>query len=232
MKKLIILFMGGVIYFIGAATVQYKLFPYPQLVELRQSSTKYDYSTSPEYIRLTDSYKIYDSKADIVMLGDSITFGINWNELFNMNIINRGISSDTTEGFLSRIENIYSTNPKKVFIMGGINDLARGVKVNQIFSNYIKIVEALKSKNIVPYIQSTLYNNSDINLNVKVTELNNLLKEYAIKNNITYIDLNEKLSKNDLLIADYTYDSVHLNSNGYKIWKKEIEQYITTSINQ
>lgn len=166
------------------------------------------------------------------MLGDSITFGINWNELFNMNIINRGIGSDTTEGFLSRMENIYAINPKKVFIMGGINDIFKGIEVNQIFSNYIKIIEALKNKNIVPYIQSTLYNNRDINLNVKVTELNNLLKEYAIKNNITYIDLNEKLSKNDLLIADYTYDSVHLNSNGYKIWKKEIEQYITTSINQ
>lgn len=226
--------MGGVIYLIGAITVHYKLFPYPQLVELKQSFTKNTYSTNQEYIRLTDSYKIYDSKADIVMLGDSITFGINWNELFNMNIINRGIGSDTTEGFLSRIENIYSTNPKKVFIMGGINDLSRGVKVNQIFSNYIKIVEALKSKNIVPYIQSTLYTNTSTRnyLNPNVTELNTLLKEYSIKNNITYIDLNEKLSKNNSLISDYTYDGVHLNSNGYKIWKKEIEQYITTSINQ
>ena len=83
------------------------------------------------------------------MLGDSITFGINWNELFNMNIINRGIGSDTTEGFLSRMENIYAINPKKVFIMGGINDIFKGIEVNQIFSNYIKIIEALKNKNIV-----------------------------------------------------------------------------------
>lgn len=224
--------MGGVIYLIGAITVQYKLFPYPQLVELRNSIKAPNYLNNPNYIMLTEQYKLYDSQADIVMLGDSITFGLNWNELFNINIVNRGIGGDITEGFLNRLDSIYSASPKKVFIMGGINDIYRGVKVNQIFSNYIKIIEALKSKNIVPYIQSTLYNSARNDLNSSVTELNNLLKEYAIKNNITYIDLNEKLSKNNSLISDYTYDGLHLNSNGYKIWKKEIEQYITTSINQ
>lgn len=171
-------------------------------------------------------YNIYEiPQSDIVMLGDSITYGANWNELFNKNIINRGIGSDTTLGFLNRMEHIYKLNPKKVFIMGGINDLGRGFKVSEVMNNYKIILDNLKNKDITPYVQSTLYTTRK-DLNPHVEELNFLLKKYCTENNIIFIDLNKNLSSEKVLKSEYTYDGVHLNASGYQVWKSEIKNYI------
>lgn len=229
MRKYIFLFVGSaLIYFFGAFSVQYKIFPYFQLIELKNliKGTNNDHFRNPEYLRLTKLYKIYAQKqVDIVMLGDSITFGIDWSELFDKKIANRGIGSDTTKGFLGRMEQVYIINPKKVFIMGGINDISRRYSVETIFLNYSKIINELQQKNITPYVQSTLFTNR-IDLNLKVKELNYLLKEFCNNNQIEYIDLNKKLSSKDILEEKYTYDGVHLNEEGYKIWKETIKNFI------
>lgn len=159
------------------------------------------------------------------MLGDSITYGVNWNELFNRDIINRGIGGDTTAGFLFRLEQVIKLNPKKVFIMGGINDIAGYYNVHEIFENYKKILSNLKNKDITPYVQSTLYTTRK-DLNPHVEELNFLLKKYCKENNIVFIDLNKNLSSEKVLKSEYTYDGVHLNASGYDIWKNEIYKYI------
>ena len=61
----------------------------------------------------------------IVFLGDSITEGSqNWNKYFNSkNIANRGISGDTTEGVLARLDEICYYKPLAVFLLIGINDI-------------------------------------------------------------------------------------------------------------
>ena len=46
-----------------------------------------------------------DSKKDIIFLGNSITAGVDWNELLqNTNVRNRGISGDITFGLLERLD--------------------------------------------------------------------------------------------------------------------------------
>lgn len=173
-------------------------------------------------------YKIYPTKqANIVMLGDSITYAANWSELFDYPIINRGINGDTTSGFLQRIEQVTKLNPKKVFLMGGINDIFQGFGVEEIFENHKKIINKLKEKNITPYIYSTLFTASKQNgYNDKVKELNILLKKYCENNKIVFIDLNKILSKDELLIKNYTHDGLHLNAKAYLLWKDEIKKYI------
>ena len=233
MQKVILsVLSAGIFYLGGAITVQYKLFPYPQLKDLKNGNifdNEADYLKNKKYIQQIGLYKIYQTtKARIVMLGDSITFGVNWNELFdNANIINRGIGSDTTEGFLHRLKFIYKLNPKYVFIMGGINDIGKGYEVNKIFKNYIKIIEKLKAHNIEPIVQSTLFTTKSKHKN-KVKKLNSLLVLYCKNNKIKFINLNDKLSNNGILIKDYTYDGVHLNANGYKIWIDKIRKYLST----
>ena len=171
-------------------------------------------------------YNIYETKqSDIVMFGDSITYGANWNELFNKPIVNRGIGGDTTAGFLFRIEQVLKLHPKKVFIMGGINDIFQGYTIDEIFSNYKEILRKLKENNISVFVQSTLYT-SDEKYNKSVTKLNELLIKYCDENKIIYIDLNKHLSKNELLINKYAYDGLHLRANAYEIWKNEIIKYI------
>lgn len=76
----------------------------------------------PYYQHKKQRFESYKTKADIVMVGDSITDGAEWHEMFpQLNIVNRGISGDTTVGVLNRLEGITQTQAKKAFIMIGVN---------------------------------------------------------------------------------------------------------------
>ncbi|GMO42050.1 MAG: hypothetical protein Ta2B_22180 [Termitinemataceae bacterium] len=169
---------------------------------------------------------------NIVMLGDSITECGNWNELLNRaDIANFGISGDASSYLLYRLSDMYLAAPQKCFLMIGINDFAGNAAVEKVFHNYKLIVEDIKLHNIETIIQSTLYisktasrfehiGNNWQEINVKVDNLNELLREYCVKNNLIYLDINEVMSKNKMLEEVNTSDGVHLNKIGYEKWKK------------
>ena len=53
---------------------------------------------------------------DIVFLGNSITDGGEWTEMFaDQKVKNRGISGDITPGLLNRLDEVYNRKPAKVF---------------------------------------------------------------------------------------------------------------------
>ena len=163
---------------------------------------------------------------EIMMLGDSITDEGEWSELWGKVVQNRGISGDTTSGVLDRL---YTLNPntKRVFIMIGVNDIMRGKSVDEIFSNYLKIIQFFKEKNIKIHIQSTLYigETRKADFNPKVEELNKRLEKYASENKITFINLNPIFAPNKVLKKEFTFDDLHLNGTAYKLWTQEIKKY-------
>jgi lysophospholipase L1-like esterase len=84
----------------------------------------------------------------VVLLGDSITAGTDWNALLpSFDVANRGISSDTTDGVLGRIDKIVAMHPRCVALMIGINDLlsVKPKSVQQISENYTAIVDRLSA---------------------------------------------------------------------------------------
>jgi lysophospholipase L1-like esterase len=161
------------------------------------------------------------------MIGDSITDRGLWSELTNRtDIINRGISGDTTNGVLNRLNNL-NPNLQQAFIMIGINDLLREQSVEYVFNNYKKIIMRLEKVSIKPMIQSTLYVRSNTKIiNRKVEKLNNLLKNYANKNKIKFINLNMILAPNGVLLKKYSLDGLHLNGIAYIAWSKILQIYI------
>lgn len=169
--------------------------------------------------------------SEIVMLGNSITHGGKWKRLLNRSgVEERGVPGDILEGFVARVEQVIRLKPKICFIMGGINDIYGGIPVDSVFSNYKNLVEIILKNEIRPIIQSVLfagriYFDSEMN-NKKVLALNNLLLEYAKKNEIDYIDLNKKLSIDNFLKEEVTTDGVHLNRFGYKLWAEQIEDIL------
>jgi len=57
---------------------------------------------------------------DIVFLGDSITDGARWDELFpGLPVKNRGINANLTTNVLERLDNIVNWRPKAIFILIG-----------------------------------------------------------------------------------------------------------------
>ena len=172
----------------------------------------------------------------IVMLGDSITAFVNWIELLSRyDVANRGVGGDTTEGIIDRLSDIYELSPEICFIMVGINDLSQGLSVSKVFMNYTEILKELKNKGITPIIQSTLYvSETEPNwslINNKVDDLNKMLKEYAFKEGIMFIDVNNELSRGGALDSIYTYDGTHLLCNGYVKWRDLILSTLTINKN-
>lgn len=133
----------------------------------------------------------------------NITYDLRNELLARDDVPNRGITADTIEGFINRLDNIYSLKPELCFIMGGINDICLGIPVNEIAANLSLTITSLKKHNIRPVIQSTLYMTESMpeweTVNKKVDDLNDLLKKISTDENVQYIDLNRVLSdKNSL----------------------------------
>lgn len=206
------------------------------------------YMKNSVYMLKIELFEIYKKiPADIVMLGDSRTDGVNWSELLGRpNIVARGIPSDVTEGYLARMEYIYNLEPKYCIIQGGLNDIYNWTPVEKIYQNYIKIINGLRVKGIKPILQSIIYagkiwgkdylvrTNSklkaeDVNKerNQEIAKLNKMLKSYASRNNIIYIELNDAMSYRGLLKDELTRDGVHLNARGYRIWGRKIDEVLT-----
>jgi lysophospholipase L1-like esterase len=192
----------------------------------QQTKSAYSYLDNPQYAEKTSHFSVYSKKGNIVMLGNSITARVDWSELLNRNdIVNRGIGSDITEGFLNRMEFIYAVKPKICYIMGGINDIARKVPQETIVGNIGKIIQGLREHKIQPVLQSVLYVADSYpnyaEMNSKVESLNNSLEKTAKEYGIPFLNLNEVLSSGKLLIKEYCLkDGIHLNGSGYERWKK------------
>src|SRR5574344_1195645 len=208
-KIFLFIFIGGIFYLFGAVTVHYKLFPFSEIVKIRNyfkdNSNLINYS--PYYLSKVSQF----------------------NELKNSEVQNRGIGGDTTKGILDRLDTI-NKSIKKAFIMIGINDIAGYKRVDEIYNNYIKILEDLERKDIKVYIQSVLYvgknyPNSDY-FNKEVKNLNKKLEQIAKDKNIDFINLNSIFAPNDYLEKIYTDDEIHLSGKAYILWANEILKYI------
>lgn len=167
-----------------------------------------------------------NTKYTTVMLGDSITDEGQWDELLDNPLVqNRGISGDTTDGVLERLDSI-NKSIKQVFIMIGVNDIMRGVSEDIVFENYKKILKFFQDKNIEVIIQSTLYigESRKQNFNVKIEKLNQNLEEFAKSNKIVFINLNPIFAPQKTLLKSFTKDDLHLNADAYKLWIETLKK--------
>tara|TARA_R110002126_G_scaffold291479_3_gene453107 strand:- start:33044 stop:33745 length:702 start_codon:yes stop_codon:yes gene_type:complete len=169
-------------------------------------------------------------QGSIIFLGDSITEFCNWSELFGQNnIINRGISGDTLDGILSRIDEIIERKPKKLFLMIGINDLGKGKNTDEILEKYTLLIRKIHTNlpETIIYIQSVLPAKRKTLGNIDIKNINIGLLNITEKYHINYIDLHSSfLSKNNELSDNYSLDGLHLNGEGYLLWKKIIAEYV------
>lgn len=161
---------------------------------------------------------------DFIMLGDSLSARGDWEVLlYPKKVLNLGHDGDTVKGVLKRLYLIPEVKPKALFLMIGINDMSLYLSLDEIYENYIKILEELKSNGIKVVIEAILYTQMD-SFNKKVKIINEKIKEYAKSNQIDFLDLNIHLSNGDYLKDEYTTDGLHLNLDAYQVWAKEIKK--------
>ncbi|MFL2105162.1 GDSL-type esterase/lipase family protein [Desemzia sp. FAM 23991] len=182
-----------------------------------------------------DNFELGDKQSkEVVFAGDSQTDYFEWSEYFSeVSVANRGISGDTSEGLLKRINQVTKLNPKKVFLLIGINDIQQDIPVETIVKNYINIIKSIKEAKTETqvYVQSVfpvagdLYENNQYkrseSINEAVAELN---KRLAQLEGVTFINIADQFGNE--LAEEYTVDGLHLSKEGYEVWLSEIEEYV------
>ena len=165
------------------------------------------------------------AKVNILLIGDSLLAQENWNRLLSRNDLkNDAFGGAITQQILWNIERgELASNPKIVIIDGGINDLLSGVSTQRVFSNYQKIIEVLRKRNIKIIAHLVLYTVNNEEINQEVFILNYLLKEYFDGQKIEFIDMNFQLSDHKKLKSSFSIDGIHLNKSAYKIWADELK---------
>ena len=179
------------------------------------------------------------SENRIVFMGNSITE--DWKtfhpEFFlGKPYINRGISSQTTPQMLLRFRaDVINLNPELVIILAGTNDIAGNTgpsSIEMIAHNIISMAELAMINDIEIILCSVLpvYDYTwkpGLNPVGKISTLNEIIRDYAQNNGITYLDYYSSMVDNRKgLIEPYTYDGVHPNKLGYTIMESLLETAI------
>lgn len=169
----------------------------------------------------------------IVMFGNSLTDHGKWSsELKRSDVRNSGFPGFTTFNYFHVIDkHVIRHQPKLCFLEGGINDLGLGVPIESIKRNFRIIVDKLLSNKIEPVIQSVLYVNypweiTNQTTNTQVDSLNHFLRNLAEEKNLTFVDINRRLSENGKLKSEYHLDGLHLNKKAYKVWAEEVNKVL------
>lgn len=175
----------------------------------------------------------------IVFMGNSITQG--WIEqrpqfFANNPFINRGVSGQTTPQMLIRFrQDVVDLKPKVVVILAGTNDIAGNTgpsTLDMILDNLKSMSEIAKANRIEVILSSVLPAfdypwRPGLNPNIKIPQLNKMIKDYCDKNDVIYLDyFSAMVDERNGLPLKYSSDGVHPNEEGYKVMEPLVEEAI------
>lgn len=179
----------------------------------------------------------------VVFMGNSITEG--WKnvvpEFFKGKpYVNRGIGGQTTPQMLARFrQDVIELDPDVVVILAGTNDIAGNtgpISLEDIFGNLVSMTELARANGIRVVLSSVLpaYDypwSPGLSPNEKIPELNRMIRNYAEKEGIVYLDYFQAMAdeKNGLK-DEYGTDGVHPNLMGYKVMEPLAEAAIKKAL--
>jgi lysophospholipase L1-like esterase len=167
---------------------------------------------------------------DIVFVGDSLTDGARWDELFpDLPVKNRGINADNTAGVLKRVGDILSGNPAAVFLLVGTNDLAwYSYRTDPgILKTYETILKRFKleAPGTRVFVQSLLPRRRSYAK--RIQGINAAFEKLAAQYGYVYINLFPHFARKDGELRDeLTNDKLHLLAVGYAIWAEILTPYL------
>ena len=193
-------------------------------------------------------YRLENKKLDVqsnnqnrvVFMGDSITEG--WSQLYpkyfgQKGYINRGIGGQTTPQMLIRFRpDVIDLNPSAVVILAGTNDIAGNTgpsNIKMITDNIFSMSHLAKVYGIKVVLSSILpvyeyeWAKEIKDVPSIILAINNKLKEFAIFNNMEYLDYYSLVvDARGGLMEEYSPDGVHPNIKGYEIMSDLAEEVL------
>ncbi len=178
--------------------------------------------------------KFPHTPAGIIFAGDSLIASGHWAEFYG-EIHNRGVGGETTSGFLDRLDTIIESKPRKIFLLMGTNDLAKGVPVAQFVRNYRSILERIRKESpdtvlrvigilpINPEAPGELVQNNAQVAEANV-ELKKLVAEFA---GVEFVDISGPLlDESGRPRNEYYLDKVHLSVDGFLAIRQSLAPYM------
>ena len=201
-----------------------------------------DWPNLAKYRKPNEKLKGSSSREDrIVLVGDSITEG--WTE-FNPgffqenNMVNRGISGQTTPQMLIRLkQDAIHLDPKIIIINGGTNDIwgNTGPSTPDMIIDNLCSMEEIASKHNIQVVLSTIlpvyqYPERDdiIDPPKTISFINSVLQDYCNKNSLAFLDYFSPMADEKKgLRSDYGTDGVHPNKQGYSVMEHVFRETIS-----
>lgn len=196
-----------------------------------------------QYSRYEEANKQIAFEPVAVFMGNSITDG--WYQqhpaFFDENrYVGRGISGQVTSQMLCRFRNdVIELKPQCVVILAGINDIAKNngdISIENIFRNFVSMCELAEANGIEPVLCSTLPCDRlswrpEVKPAELVRQLNALLRDYAEKNDLVYVDYYSALTnESGGLSPELSADGCHPTMKCYVQMEKMVRKGIEKAL--
>lgn len=184
----------------------------------------------------TNSLRQLNAKADIVFFGDSRTYYGEFASVFPEKVVcNLGLRGDTIQGMIDRVEQVRTLQPKQVFLMAGINDVAQ-VSADEFETLYNCLLDGITTalpdatiiiQNMLPVNNKYFSVNCD---NAQIDTFNGMIKKIAEERKMDYLDVYSLYEDNGQLSASLTRDGLHLITVAYARWYDYLKEFVGTEI--
>lgn len=174
----------------------------------------------------------------VILMGDSITeyWLVADPGLFNSEVLDRGISGQTTPQMLLRMyADVISLRPRLVHIMAGTNDIAgnTGPVTDQNIIDNIRAMILLAKANRIKVVLGAITPSSGfilrpgVNLSARIIRVNGLLRQLAAEQKVVFLDYHAALTDADGgLQPAHSNDGLHPNRAGYAMIKPLFERAV------
>ena len=170
------------------------------------------------------------ARGHLVMLGDSITEGGNWDEWFpDSRVVNRGIGGELSGQVLARLHTAID-RPRAVFLLIGTNDLAFDIPQQEIAHNVESILATIeRTAPGTPVVVQSVMPRA-LAFRDEILALNQRYRDVvaAAPEHVRYLDLWPALATPEgALRPELTEDKLHLNGSGYVEWVEALRPIVT-----
>ncbi|WP_263090699.1 GDSL-type esterase/lipase family protein [Curtobacterium sp. RIT-PI-V] len=165
-----------------------------------------------------------EERSPVLFLGDSITAQGSWDSwLPDEQTLNQGISGDTTDGVLARLDAVVAEQPEVIVLLIGTNDFGNHrASAEHVVRNVETILVTLRRElpGVRLLLVSVLPRQSEYT--TKIEEANRHLRQFVATCHAQYLDAWPALADGDHLDDRFTDDGLHLTDDGYRAYLGEL----------
>ncbi len=218
-----------------------------EMEEWMEQQMRSEQQTKLERYRILNRYA---RKGEILFTGSSLMEQFPINELLMSSgmtqvIYNRGIGGFTTDDMLQYMEEmVYGTEPSRIFINIGTNDISRPeYRLETLMANYRKILTQIRER--LPQAEITLMAYYPVNETDKLPDSLMAAEMFATRNNenialanqaveklakelgCQFINVNDGLTdERGKLKKEFTIEGIHMYANGYQVVLDNMKKYL------